>query len=274
MPVYGSGCFRGSGGDGMIARRWHYKQQGYKAIKMQMAHTTDLRGDIDNVKRMREALGPDIAIMIDINQGWTADVAINQGRKITDYDIYWLEEPVPGRRLQGLPARRRGAADPTLSGGETHFTRYDLRPFFEKPVLSDFAARSDARRLYGFAQDLGARRHLGPANGASFVPRAERAVAASIPNGAWIEDMGLSEGTSWVEPVKVINGTITAPERPGHDWRSSRKFCRTVSLMRRYSVHEVIAGLDPAIQLFTKRMDARVTPLRGGPGMTNDRPAS
>jgi L-alanine-DL-glutamate epimerase-like enolase superfamily enzyme len=38
---------------------------------------------------------------------------------------------------------------------------------------------------------------------------------ASIPNGAWIEDMGLSEDL-WVEPVKVANGTITAPERPGH----------------------------------------------------------
>ncbi len=41
------GCFRGSGGDGMIAKALHYKQQGYKAIKMQMAHTTDLRGDVD-----------------------------------------------------------------------------------------------------------------------------------------------------------------------------------------------------------------------------------
>src|SRR5258708_24401492 len=101
MPVYGSGCFRGSGGDGMIAKALHYKQQGYKAIKMQMAHTTDLRSDIDNVKRMREALGPDIAIMIDINQRWTADVAINQGRKLIDYDVYWLEQPLPDDDLKG-----------------------------------------------------------------------------------------------------------------------------------------------------------------------------
>jgi L-alanine-DL-glutamate epimerase-like enolase superfamily enzyme len=38
---------------------------------------------------------------------------------------------------------------------------------------------------------------------------------ASIPNGLWIEDMGLSEDL-FVEPVPVVNGTITAPERPGH----------------------------------------------------------
>src|SRR4030095_4363696 len=110
--------------------------QGYKAIKMQMAHTTDLRRDVDNVKRMREALGPDIAIMIDINQGWTADVAINQGRKIVDYDIYWLEGAGAGRRLQGLHAGRRRAAD-------SHRRRRDpfhpLRPatVLREPVLPD-----------------------------------------------------------------------------------------------------------------------------------------
>src|SRR5258708_36437871 len=111
MPVYGSGCFRGSGGDGMIAKALHYRSQGYKAIKMQMAHTNNLRGDVENVKRMREALGPDIDIMIDINQGWTADVAINQGRKIADYDVYWLEEPVPADAFHGY---MRGARAPPV----------------------------------------------------------------------------------------------------------------------------------------------------------------
>ncbi|HTP90567.1 MAG TPA: hypothetical protein VMJ52_02450, partial [Xanthobacteraceae bacterium] len=37
LPAYGSGCFRGSGGDGMIAKALHYKERGYKAIKMQVA---------------------------------------------------------------------------------------------------------------------------------------------------------------------------------------------------------------------------------------------
>ena len=168
MPVYGSGCFRGSGGDGMIAKALHYKSQGYKAIKMQMAHTDNLRGDVDNVKRMREALGPDIDIMIDINQGWTADVAINQGRKIVDYDIYWLEEPVPADDFKGY-MRVAEALPIRIVGGETHFTRFDLRPFFENPQHADPAARPDARRLHRPAQDRGAGRHLGPADGAASV---------------------------------------------------------------------------------------------------------
>jgi L-alanine-DL-glutamate epimerase-like enolase superfamily enzyme len=38
---------------------------------------------------------------------------------------------------------------------------------------------------------------------------------ASIPNGVWIEDMGLSNDL-FVDPVSVITGMIAAPERPGH----------------------------------------------------------
>jgi L-alanine-DL-glutamate epimerase-like enolase superfamily enzyme len=40
-------------------------------------------------------------------------------------------------------------------------------------------------------------------------------LVASIPNGTWIEDMGLSNDL-FVDPVPVTAGMITAPERPGH----------------------------------------------------------
>ena len=48
---------------------------------------------------------------------------------------------------------------------------------------------------------------------------------ASIPNGLWIEDMGLSDDL-WVEPVPVVNGMITAPERyRAGPLLSSPRFC-------------------------------------------------
>ena len=114
LPVYGSGCFRGSGGDGMIAKALHYKSQGYKAIKMQMAHTNDLRSDVDNVRRMREALGPDIDIMIDVNQGWTADVAIQTGPqdRATTTSTGWRSRcrPTTSRATCASPRRCRSAS--------------------------------------------------------------------------------------------------------------------------------------------------------------------
>ena len=215
LPVYGSGCFRGSGGDGMIAKALHYKQQGYKAIKMQMAHTNDLRTDVDNVRRMREALGPDIAIMIDINMGWTADVAIGQGRKIEDYDIYWLEEPVFADDFAGYLRVAEALPSIRIVGGETHFTRFDLRPLIENPgvpILQPDPMRggfSDLRKTAVLAETRG--KTIAP----HLFPELNVQLLASIPNGSWIEDMGLSNDL-FVDPVPIKDGMITVPERPGH----------------------------------------------------------
>ena len=214
LPAYGSGCFRGSGGDGMIAKALHYKERGYKAIKMQVAHVGDLATDLDNVRRMREALGPDIAIMIDVNMGWTADIAIQMGRKLQDYDVYWLEEPVVADDFAGY-LRIAEALDLRIVGGETHFTRFDLKPFFEHarlPILQPDPMRggfTELRKIATVADTWGMT--IAP----HLFPELNVHLLASIPNASWIEDMGLSEDM-WVDPVPIRNGTITAPERPGH----------------------------------------------------------
>ena len=59
LPIYGSGCFRGAGRDGMIEKALTYVKQGYKAIKMQVAHVHTLSEDVENVRAMREAVGPE-----------------------------------------------------------------------------------------------------------------------------------------------------------------------------------------------------------------------
>jgi L-alanine-DL-glutamate epimerase-like enolase superfamily enzyme len=214
IPTYGSGCFRGSGGDGMIAKALHLKSRGFRAIKMQVAHTGTPRSDIDNVRRMREALGPDVEIMIDVNQGWNADTAIEVGRRIEPYDIYWLEEPVPADDFKGY-RRVAQALSMRVVGGETHFTRFDLRPFFEHPcvpILQPDPMRggfTDLRKIAVLADTWGI------AIAPHLFPELNVQLLASIPNGAWIEDMELS-GDLFVEGVPVVDGMITAPERPGH----------------------------------------------------------
>jgi L-alanine-DL-glutamate epimerase-like enolase superfamily enzyme len=214
MPAYGSGCFRGSGGDGMIAKALHYKERGYKAIKMQVAHTASLATDLDNVKRMREALGPDVDIMIDVNMGWTPEIAIQMGRKFQDYNVYWLEEPVVPDDFAGY-LRIAGALDLRIVGGETHFTRFDLKPFFENPLLPILqpdpmrGGLTELRKIATVADtwNMAMAPHL--------FPELNVQLLASIPNGLWIEDMGLGDDL-WVDPVPVVDGMITVPERPGH----------------------------------------------------------
>jgi L-alanine-DL-glutamate epimerase-like enolase superfamily enzyme len=214
IPIYGSGCFRGARGDGMIAKAQHYLAQGYKAIKMQVAHIGDLRTDADNVRRMRDAVGPDIDIMIDVNMGWSADVAITMGRQFEEQGIYWLEEPVLADDFAGY-LRCAEALDMRVVGGETHFGRADLKPFFENPrlpILQPDPMRgglTELRKIATVAETWGMT--IAP----HLFPELNVHLLASIPNGIWAEQMGLLDDV-FVSLPTIANGMITAPETPGH----------------------------------------------------------
>jgi L-alanine-DL-glutamate epimerase-like enolase superfamily enzyme len=214
IPIYGSGCFRGARGDGMIAKAKRYIEQGYRAIKMQVAHIGDLSTDLDNVRRMREAVGPDIDIMIDVNMGWSADIAITMGRKFEEYDIYWLEEPVLADDYAGY-LRCAEALDMRVVGGETHFGRADLKPFLENPrlpILQPDPMRgglTELRKIATVADTWGIT--IAP----HLFPELNVHLLASIPNGIWAEQMGLLDDV-FISLPKIANGMITAPETPGH----------------------------------------------------------
>jgi len=215
IPAYGSGCFRGLGRDGMIARAKEFTAQGLKAIKMQVAHIRPWREDVQNVKAMREAMGGGIEIMIDVNMGWDADTAIQAGHRIDEFDPYWLEEPVVAEDFAGY--RRIAAALKTrIVGGESHFTRNDLRPFFETPcvpILQPDPMRggySELRKIAAAAEPWGIR--LAP----HLFHETMVHVLAAIPNASYLEYMDWNDDL-WIEPVLPSkDGTMSPPERPGH----------------------------------------------------------
>jgi L-alanine-DL-glutamate epimerase-like enolase superfamily enzyme len=217
VPVYGSGCWRGMGGDGMVEKARRFVDAGYQAIKMQVGHIWSDAVDVDNVRRVREAVGPEIDVMVDVNMAWTADKAIAMGRRLDQYDIYWLEEPVVPDDFDGY-FRVARALETRVVGGESHFTRYDLRPFFECPeipILQPDVVRgglTELRKIAAIADTWGMQ--IAP----HLYPELMIQLMASIPNGLIIEDMGLLDDI-WVDWARPERGVITAPEAPGHGLR-------------------------------------------------------
>ena len=64
----------------------------------------------------------------------TDGVKLSFGKKVESGDVYWLEEPVAAEDFAGY-FRIADALNIRIVGGESHFTRYDLRPFFENPKI-------------------------------------------------------------------------------------------------------------------------------------------
>ena len=214
VPAYGSGVWRGLGGDGMVEKAKRFVSEGFSAIKMQVGHTWTEAEDVEHVRRVREAVGPDVDIMVDVNMAWTADTAILMGKRLQEFDIYWLEEPVVPDDFAGY-FRVADALDTRVVGGESHFTRFDLKPFFENPkipILQPDVIRgglTDLRKTAAIADTWGMR--IAP----HLYPELMIHLMASIPNGLVIEDMGLLSDI-WVDWARPVNGMMTAPETPGH----------------------------------------------------------
>jgi L-alanine-DL-glutamate epimerase-like enolase superfamily enzyme len=214
VPVYGSGVYRGLGGDGMIEKAKRYVKQGFKAVKMQVAWMHTPAQDVKNVRAMRDALGPDIDIMIDVNRGWSADTAIATARQFEDCNIYWLEEPVPVDDFPGY-LRVARALSMRIVGGENHYTRWDLRPFFEQsgiPILQpDFmrGGLTEMRKIAAVADTWGIQ--LAP----HLFPELMVHMLCSIPNGLTLEYMGWLDDL-WVDAPKPEKSIMRPSQRPGH----------------------------------------------------------
>ena len=214
IPAYGSGCYRGLGHDGMIEKAEHFVAQGYKAIKMQVAHLFTHEEDVANVRDMRDALGGEIEIMVDVNQGWTVDEAITVGRRLDAYNLSWLEEPVMADDFEGYH-QIAGSIETPVVGGENHFCHHDLKPFFASaalPILQPDIMRGGYSELKVIAEHAD---QAGIKIAPHLFPELSSHLLAAIPNPSWLEDMGWYE-ILWQQPLKAIDGMITPPDRPGH----------------------------------------------------------
>jgi len=214
LPIYGSGCYRGLGHDGMIEKAERFVAEGFKAIKMQVAHVFTHEEDVANVHDMRASLGDGIEIMVDVNQGWSAAEAIAVGRSIDECNLSWLEEPVMADDFDGYHEVADKIQTPVV-GGENHFTHHDLKPFFASrkiPILQPDVMRGGYTELKVIAEHAD---RAGIDIAPHLFPEISLHLVASIPNQSWLEYMGWHDHL-WVEPVLPENGMITPTTRPGH----------------------------------------------------------
>jgi L-alanine-DL-glutamate epimerase-like enolase superfamily enzyme len=89
---------------------------GFGTVKLKVGDAHDIRGDVRRVGAVREAVGPDIAIKIDVNGGWrTPGTAIGAARSIAPYEPEYVEQPVDRRDLEGMAEVRRLSGVPVMA---------------------------------------------------------------------------------------------------------------------------------------------------------------
>src|SRR2546427_12598528 len=98
-------------------------RRGPTAIKVKIGRSPQLGGrrmDVSSVKAIREAVGPRVDIMLDVNSAYVAATAIAECRQLEPLDITWIEEPVPPDDLDGNQRVRAGQSI-HVAAGESGF---------------------------------------------------------------------------------------------------------------------------------------------------------
>lgn len=106
--------------------------EGFTAAKIKIGRSVE--DDQLRVKTAREVLGPEAEIMVDYNGNCTPSEAIKSIREIEEYNLTWVEEPVPPEDKDGY--RTVGnAVDAPLAAGEAHFGRFEFTELLEKGLI-------------------------------------------------------------------------------------------------------------------------------------------
>ena len=179
--------------------------------------------DILRVRQARKAAGPDFALAVDANQGWSPAEAIRFSRMAEDLDLLWFEEPCHWQNDRRSMREVRSRGPVPVCAGQTEFSAAGCRDLMETGSI-DFCnfdsswsgGPTEWRRVAAMATTFDVRmaHHEEPHVAAHLL--------ASIPHGTYLEYFHPQRDPIWHNLIanapKLSGGTITLSDRPGLGW--------------------------------------------------------
>jgi D-galactarolactone cycloisomerase len=214
------------------------KERGFKAVKLRLK-SEKMADDIDLVEQVRDAVGDEMEIMCDANQGWpihgfgpypvwTVKRAIETCQILEELSVRWMEEPLYRYDYEGY-ARLRDATTTPIAGGEFNVDLHEFRDLIERGCLDIIQPDAtistgmwNSRKVAAMAEAWGL--EFSPhtwTNGIGLAANLQ--IMASAPNAPFCEFP--FEPPGWVpaardfmlrEPIEVgKDGYIVVSDQPG-----------------------------------------------------------
>jgi L-talarate/galactarate dehydratase len=198
--------------------------KGFVEMKTQMALPGDPppAEEIRRVRLVREAIGPDIKLMCDINQRWRPEQAIDIGSRVEDVGLFWLEDVTTADDYPGL-ARVTAALKTPIAGGEYVWGVTPFRHMIEAHSVD--IVMIDLARVGGITPWMKVAAMAEAFNlpvVSHILPEVQAHVVAACPNGLTVEYM------PWMlclfeETPRLEKGMLVLSDKPGLDLRFDEK---------------------------------------------------
>ncbi|MFV0334157.1 MAG: mandelate racemase/muconate lactonizing enzyme family protein [Tropicimonas sp.] len=231
IPVYASGGWTSYDDDQLVAEMQDMVSQGYCMVKFKVGYDGGRQPgrDVARVRKVREALGPDIGLLLDANNCWDAATAIHFADRIREYNPLLLEEPVFADDIPGL-ARFRAKSTIPLGTGEHEYTKWGVRDL----LLAEAAdiVQADGARAGGYTEMMKCAA-LCEAWNVKFAPHAMEhihipiaSVSGAVP---FLERLRLFETIThsvYKNAQVPTDGHLDVIEAPGHGLQLDMDFIR------------------------------------------------
>jgi mandelate racemase len=187
---------------------------GFSGIKIRLGRET-LREDLEALELVRAAIGADIKLMCDFNQGLKLDEALLRCHGLDEQGLYWFEEPVVFDNYAQSAQLTRELKTPVQIGENI----YGPRSFFEavQAQAADFYM-PDLMRIggvTGWMRAAAVAAASGHPMSNHLYPEVSAHLLRATETAHWLEwrDWG---NPIIAEPFKVKDGFIDVPDRPGN----------------------------------------------------------
>lgn len=190
-------------------------ERGFRHIKLH-------EHSVDAVRAAREAAGPGVAIMNDVNCPWTVAEALEMEQAFRPSRLYWLEEPVwPPEDHAGLARVRREGAT-RIAAGENAAGLHDFHDLFTKGAVD--IAQPSVTKIGGITE-MGKIIALAEAHSVELVPHcayfgpgnlASIHITASLATDTLLENIYANlEASPYGDSMLASNGKVRVPTAPG-----------------------------------------------------------
>jgi galactonate dehydratase len=230
-------------------------EEGHRAIKLGIREPVEpvlderaVRQTAALVRAVREAVGPDVKLMVDCHAKPTPPVAVRLAVELAPFDLLFLEEPIPPETVDALVTVARASPVP-IATGERLFTRWGFREVMEKqaaavlqPDLGHAGGILEARKIAALAETYYA--SVAPHN-----PRGPGVTMASLHVAAGTPNFLIQEvvhddplrAEMLIEPLRVENGFVPLPRAPGLGLRFDESLAARYPFDPRDTPHPTLA---------------------------------
>jgi L-alanine-DL-glutamate epimerase-like enolase superfamily enzyme len=133
VPLYGSGGWLSYSDEELLDEVTRYTARGFRSVKIKVG-SPNWERDVERLRKVREAIGPEVRIMMDANQGLDLPGALQLARSAAAIGIHWFEEPLPHTDFDGYGHLRRHAGL-SIAMGEREFDLVPLRELIRRDAI-------------------------------------------------------------------------------------------------------------------------------------------